>query len=393
MPTVRRDFPMLAPHLADAEVEQNKTRLVHRLTLDARAQASLEQLVREHAASMGGRLSSALMVVDHHTGEVIAHVGSPGYLDDGRFGAVDMTDAVRSPGSTLKPLIYGLAFEAGLAHPETLIEDQPARFGLYVPKNFDQSWHGTITIRTALAQSLNIPAVKVLEALGPAKLHGRLQQVGITPVLPKGTEPSLAIALGGLGLKLSDLAALYAGLARGGEPIALSYRRGAPEAKAPVGSTRLLSPVAAWYVTDILRHAPAPANARAGQIAYKTGTSYGFRDAWAVGYDGRHTIAVWVGRPDGAATPGLAGRVAAAPILFDAFARLSTRRAPLPSAPTGALLTSGSDLPPPLKRFRSGDEQAASGPLPGADGADRLPAGSFGDRGRRWRNRHRCRKS
>jgi penicillin-binding protein 1C len=361
MPTVRRDFPMLAPHLADAEVEQNKTRLVHRLTLDAPAQASLEQLVREHAASMGGRLSSALMVIDHHTGEVIAHVGSPGYLDDGRFGAVDMTDAIRSPGSTLKPLIYGLAFEAGLAHPETLIEDQPARFGLYVPKNFDQSWHGTITIRTALAQSLNIPAVKVLEALGPAKLHGRLQQVGITPVLPKGTEPSLAIALGGLGLKLSDLAALYAGLARGGEPIALSYRRGGPEAKAPVSSTRLLSPVAAWYVTDILRHAPAPANAKPGQIAYKTGTSYGFRDAWAVGYDGRHTIAVWVGRPDGAATPGLAGRVAAAPILFDAFARLTTRRAPLPSAPTGTLLTSGGDLPPPLKRFRSGTEQAASG--------------------------------
>jgi penicillin-binding protein 1C len=353
MPSVRREFPMLAPHLADAEVEQNKARLVHRLTLDAQVQMNLEQLVREHAAGMGGRLSSALLVVDHQTGEVIAHVGSPGYLDDGRFGAVDMTEAVRSPGSTLKPLIYGLAFEAGLAHPETLIEDGPARFGLYVPKNFDQSWHGTVTIRMALAQSLNIPAVKVLDAVGPAKLHGRLQQVGLTPVLPKGAEPNLALALGGLGLKLSDLAALYAGLARGGEPVTITHRRGAAEPKAPVGSARLLSPVAAWYVTDILRHAPAPANAKPGQIAYKTGTSYGFRDAWAVGYDGRHTIAVWVGRPDGAATPGLAGRVAAAPILFDAFARLSTRRAPLPSAPTGALIASGSDLPPPLKRFRS----------------------------------------
>jgi penicillin-binding protein 1C len=361
MPSVRREFPMLAPHLADAEVEQNKTRLVHRLTLDAQVQMNLEQLVREHAAGMGGRLSSALLVVDHQTGEVIAHVGSPGYLDDGRFGAVDMTDAVRSPGSTLKPLIYGLAFEAGLAHPETLIEDGPARFGFYVPKNFDQSWHGTVTIRMALAQSLNIPAVKVLDAVGPAKLHGRLQQVGLMPVLPKGAEPNLALALGGLGLKLSDLAALYAGLARGGEPVAITHRRGATEPKAPVSIARLLSPVAAWYVTDILRHAPAPANAKPGQIAYKTGTSYGFRDAWAVGYDGRHTIAVWVGRPDGAATPGLAGRVAAAPILFDAFARLSTRRAPLPSAPTGALIASGSDLPPPLKRFRSGvvDESAS----------------------------------
>src|SRR5262249_45452180 len=146
-----------------------------------------------------------------------AHVGSPGYLDEDRRGAVDMTGAVRSPGSTLKPLIYGLAFEAGLAHPDTLIEDRPTRFGAYVPKNFDQDWHGMVPLRMDVAQSLNMPAVKVLVVLGPQKLLGRLAQAGITPVLPKGAEPSLAIALGGLGLKLSDLALLYAGLARGGE--------------------------------------------------------------------------------------------------------------------------------------------------------------------------------
>ena len=323
MPTARREFPMLAPHLADAEVEQNKTRLVHRLTIDAAAQASLEQLAREHAARSAAACPPPLIAVDHRTGEVIAHVGSPGYLDEDRFGAVDMTSAVRSPGSTLKPIIYGLAFEAGLAHPETLIEDRPTRFGVYVPKNFDQDWHGTVTIRMALAQSLNIPAVKVLEALGPRQAVRPPAQAGVTPVLPKGAEPSLAIALGGLGLKLSDLATLYAGLARGGEPVALQYRRDGAEPKAGRASQRLLSPVAAWYVSDILRNAPAPANAKPGQLAYKTGTSYGFRDAWAVGYDGRHTIAVWVGRPDGAATPGLAGRTAAAPLLFDAFARLS----------------------------------------------------------------------
>jgi len=359
MPTARREFPMLAPHLADAEIERDKTRSVHRLTLDRAAQAKLEQLTREHTAGLGGRLSAALIALDHRTGEVVAHVGSPGYLDGDRFGAVDMTMAVRSPGSTLKPFIYGLAFEAGLAHPETLIEDRPARFGAYVPKNFDQDWHGTVTIRMALAQSLNIPAVKVLDALGPPRLFGRLAQVGVTPVLPKGAEPTLAIALGGLGLRLADLASLYAGLARGGEPVALVYRRDADRSQGevkPPATARLLSPVAAWYITDILRNAPAPANAKPGEIAYKTGTSYGFRDAWAVGYDGRHTIAVWVGRPDGAATPGLAGRTAAAPLLFDAFARLSARRAPLPSAPSGALTASGPDLPPPLKRFREGME-------------------------------------
>ena len=366
MPTARREFPMLAPHLADAEVERNKTRLVHRLTIDASAQGSLEQLTREHGTSLGGRLSAALIAVDHKTGEVIAHVGSPGYLDEGRFGAVDMTSAVRSPGSTLKPLIYGLAFEAGLAHPETLIEDRPTRFGVYVPKNFNSDWHGTVTVRMALAQSLNIPAVKVLDALGAQKLFGRLSQVGIAPVLPKGAEPSLAIALGGLGMKLSDLATLYAGLARGGEPVALQYRRDGAERKPAepkpaASSARLLSPVAAWYVSDILRNAPAPANAKPGQIAYKTGTSYGFRDAWAVGYDGRHTVAVWVGRPDGAATPGLAGRTAAAPLLFDAFARLSRSRTPLAPAPPGALVAAGTDLPPPLKRFRETKEESTPG--------------------------------
>ena len=358
VPASRREFPLLAAHLADAEVHQDKARLVHSLTLEATAQANLERLVQEHVDAQPGRLSAALIAVEHTTGEVIAQVGSPGYLDAGRFGALDMTNALRSPGSTLKPLIYGLAFEAGLAHPETLIEDRPARFGAYVPKNFDQDWHGTVSVRMALAQSLNIPAIKVLDALGPGKLYGRLQQVGATPVLPKGAEPTLAIALGGLGLRLSDLAMLYTGFARGGEQVPLRWRREAPAPQADAPPPRLLSPVAAFYVTDILRHAPAPANARPGQIAYKTGTSYGFRDAWAVGYDGRHTIAVWVGRPDGTATPGLAGRIAAAPLLFDAFARLSPRRAPLPSAPPGALRLAGGELPPPLQRFRGAEDLA-----------------------------------
>jgi penicillin-binding protein 1C len=361
MPVARREFPFLAPHLADAEVERDKARIVHRLTIDAPLQARLERLVREHANALGARLSAALIAVDHKSGEVVAHVGSPGYLDESRFGAVDMTSALRSPGSTLKPFVYGLAFEAGLAHPETLIEDRPSRFGLYVPKNFDADWHGTVTIRMALAQSLNVPAVKVLEAVGPTKLAARLTQVGVEPVLPTGAEPSLAMALGGLGLKLSDLATLYVGLALGGEPVALKYRREPAATKPPPSSPRLLSPAAAWYVSDILRNAPPSANAKPGQLAYKTGTSYGFRDAWAVGYDGRHTVAVWVGRPDGAATPGLAGRSAAAPLLFDAFGRLSRQRTALPPAPSGVLKVAGSDLPPPLKRFRGAGDDGGAG--------------------------------
>jgi penicillin-binding protein 1C len=180
------------------------------------------------------------------------------------------------------------------------------------------------------------------------------------------------MALGGVGLTLHDLATLYASLARGGEAIALRHRRDGstpnaskPRTKAtPVpGAKRVLAPVAAWYITDILKDAPPPLNAKAGRLAYKTGTSYGYRDAWAVGYDGRHTIAVWVGRPDGASTPGLVGRVAAAPILFDAFARVSERRAPLPEAPAGAIRVSGAQLPPPLKRFRETGRTLSQGPF------------------------------
>jgi penicillin-binding protein 1C len=150
-------------------------------------------------------------------------------------------------------------------------------------------------------------------------------------------------------------------MARGGEPVALKYRRDVAAPKGPAVGQRLLSAVAAWYVGDILCGALPPANARPGQICYKTGTSYGFRDAWSVGFDGRHTVAVWVGRPDGASTPGLTGRTSAAPLLFDAFARLSPRRTPLPGAPSGVLRVTSADLPPPLKRFREGavDESAA----------------------------------
>jgi len=362
VPNVRQEFLMLSPHLAESEVARDPQKAVHKLTIDRDVQGAFEQLAREQTALIGQRLSSAILALDHTTGEVIAYVGSAGYLDDTRFGAIDMVKAIRSPGSTLKPLIYGLGFEAGLIHPETLIEDRPARFGSYAPQNFDEEFYGTVTIREALASSLNIPAVKVLNAVSPGRLMDRFRRIRMLTALPPQAAPSLAIALGGIGMRLQDVAALYAGLARGGDPVHIRYRRDEPvRAEAPASgkaerSRRLLSPVASWYVTDILKDAPPPPSSRRGQIAYKTGTSYGFRDAWAVGYDGRHTIAVWVGRPDAAATPGLLGRSAAAPILFDAFQRIAAKRTPLPKPPAGVLRVAGADLPPPLKRFREGPQ-------------------------------------
>ncbi|MGH1419448.1 MAG: penicillin-binding protein 1C [Hyphomicrobiaceae bacterium] len=360
IPTKRLQFPKFTAHLADAEIAQRPNVAHHKLTIDRRIQQSLEQLASLHADRLGQKISTAIVAVDNTTGEVLASVGSAGLLDAGRLGAIDMTNAIRSPGSTLKPLIYGLGFEAGLIHPETFIEDRPVRFGNYAPKNFDKGYHGTVSIRDSLAQSLNIPAVKVLHALGPAKLVARLRKFETAAELPTGIEPSLAVGLGGIGMRLVDLAKIYTGLARNGHVIPLTYRYEDVAKRFVTGAIandnkngRLMSPIAASYITDILKDAPPPPNTRPGQIAYKTGTSYGYRDALAIGYDGRHTIAVWVGRADGSSTPGLLGRTAAAPILFDAFTRVGAKRTPLASPPKAALLVDGRDLPPPLKRFRA----------------------------------------
>lgn len=357
VPRLRKRFPMLAAHLTDSKFQEQPNVAVHRLTIDARLQRDLENLVRAGARRQGQKLSAALIVVDHKTGEVLAHVGSAGYLNASRLGAIDMTKAIRSPGSALKPFIYGQAFDLGIVHPETLIEDRPTRFGVYAPQNFGKDFRGTVSIREALASSLNIPAVKVLEAVGPQRFVAQIQKAGISLRLPGEAKPNLSVALGGLGMSLEDLTMLYVALARGGTPIALSTSLNAatPARAAPTGAVRaILRPESADAITRILRSAPPPPNARGGSIAFKTGTSYGFRDAWAVGYDGRHVIGVWVGRADGTATPDLVGRTAAAPILFDAFWRLSKTRAPFAKPKTRMrmrMVRAPQDLPPPLRRF------------------------------------------
>jgi penicillin-binding protein 1C len=352
VPDGRKPMPMLAPHAADAAVAAAPDRGLHRLTIEATLQRNLEELARERARALGPDISVAILAVDHATGEVRARVASADYFDTRRAGQVDMTSALRSPGSTLKPFIYGLGFEDGLIHPETLVEDRPVRFGSYAPENFDLTFQGTVTVRRALQLSLNVPAVAVLDKVGASRFSARLDQAGGSLVLPQGEVPGLAMGLGGVGVRLSDLVALYAGLARQGTTVPLIERAAAGEEAAT--PRRLLDPAAAWYVGSILIGTPPPENAAGGRIAFKTGTSYGYRDAWAVGFDGKRTIGVWVGRPDGAPVPGLVARVAAAPILFDAFSRTGKLPAPLPPAPKGAVIAATGKLPPPLQRFRPG---------------------------------------
>ncbi len=350
LPTARQLFPLLAAHAAEWAVAEKPAMKDHRLSIDAVWQAALEGLARERIEALGPKLAGAILVVEHATGAVRAHVGGLGLMSRERAGALDLAQAVRSPGSALKPFIYALAFEQGIAHPETMLEDRPNRFGAYAPENFDLGFLGNVTARQALQQSLNLPAIELLAEVGPQRLLSRLTSAGGQLVLPKDGAPGLAIGLGGVGIRLADLARLYGGLARGGQSVALQWREPAGSAQDD-DERRLTDPLAAWYVGDVLRGAPAPANALNGRIAYKTGTSYGYRDAWAIGYDRRHTIAVWVGRPDNASVPGLVARQVAAPVLFDAFARIGMEPDTAPP-PRDAIAGRNASLPAPLRHLR-----------------------------------------
>ena len=352
LPAAMTPFVRLAPHLADAMRRQDPLAPRHDLTLDARLQAQVADLARRAVKGQARGVSAAIVVADHRSGEVLAAAGSPAYAAaDGALGFVDMTRAIRSPGSTLKPFIYGLAFDQGLAHPDTLIDDSPVVIGGYAPQNFDGQFRGELTVREALQLSLNIPPVLLTQELGPARLMASLQQGGADPRVTG--KPGLAIALGGVGLTLNDLVQLYAGLAAGGVARPLVWRQNPPDLRA----RRIMSRAAAWQVGHILASVTPPPGtaAQPGQIAYKTGTSYGHRDAWAIGYDGAHVIGVWLGRPDGTPVPGAFGGELAAPVLFETFGRLKNTPSPMPAPPPETLILSTAALPQPLQRFRPRD--------------------------------------
>jgi len=360
LPVAMAAMPRLAPHLADRLRSELPGARRLSLTVEAGLQARMERLVQAAARRAGDRLSAALIVADHQSGEILASVGSPEYADQGRQGFVDMTQALRSPGSTLKPLIYGLAFDQGLVHPETLIHDGPVDFDGYAPQNFDGVYRGDLRVREALQLSLNIPVVKLTRELGPAQVMAALRRGGAVPQLPGGT-PGLAISLGGVGVSLQDLVQIYAGLAAGGQGLNLRIISGKEKAE----TARMISDVAAWHLGDILRDLAPPTGARAGVLAYKTGTSYGHRDAWAVGWDGRHVIGIWMGRADGTPVPGAFGGDLAAPVLFEAFGLLKPDFETLPPPPAATLIVSAAELPAPLRRFRARDavfEQAGDVP-------------------------------
>ena len=393
MPAVRRPLPDLAPHLAErlARTAPEDGRIA--TTLDAEMQRGVERQLAASLADLPRPVTLAAIVADWRSGAVLARVGSANYFDARRAGAIDMTRALRSPGSALKPFIYGMAFEALQAHPGSLLRDAATRFDDYAPHNFDGSLSGDVTVREALQRSLNLPAVTVLDRLGPVVFTEHFRSAGLRLNLgPGDAAPALPIALGGAGTTLESLVSAYAALAGGGRPIALRERPDAvptDERDAP-----LFGRDSADAVTDILLGVlpPQGSGAQPGRVAFKTGTSFRFRDGWALGFDGARVVGVWMGRADGGSCTCLGASAAA--VLFRLFDLLPPASLPpralsplFAGPPPPALVRLGRDATPTAEAggLRIDFPVADSRLLIDADGATEVKlAASGGTRPYRW---------
>ncbi len=303
-----------------------------RSTLDAGVQLRLEQVLQDRLASLPEHVSIAALVVENDDLSVRGYAGSADFADSRRAAHVDMVRAVRSPGSTLKPFLYAMALDDGLVHSESLLIDAPQNFGGYAPGNFESAFSGPVSVSEALQRSLNVPAVDLLERIGPARFAARLRNAGVKLRMAEGGAPNLSLILGGAGTTLEELVGAYAALAREGVAGVVRLTPDAPRIE-----TRLMSPGAAFIVREILENGgrpDAPFREGASRVAWKTGTSFGFRDAWAVGVTDRYTVGVWVGRPDGTPNPGHFGANTSAPLVRDllaAFGSTTTRPRSVPA--------------------------------------------------------------
>ena len=332
-------YPFAAPHFCDrllARAGAGSGEI--RTSLDADLQLIVENSLRRQLSQLPGRPSGAVIVLDVHTGAVRAWVGSPDYFDVEARGQVDGANAPRSAGSTLKPFAYAQAFDAGYLTPQAVLADVPRLFPDFAPENFDGGYHGLVSARDALILSLNLPALDVEQRVGPDKLLRTLRRLGLS-TLDRGTEEyGLGLVLGNGEVRLIDLVNAYACLARGGlyRPVSTA------DAAAPEAG-RIFSEEAAWLITDILggeERGPDSlghsADVRYPRLAWKTGTSSGFRDAWTIACNPDYAIGVWVGRPDGSASSELVGKRAAAPIVWDVFRRIyPDNRGPWFTRPAG----------------------------------------------------------
>jgi len=311
--------PLAAERLHQAarrEARHGRAATVIRSTLDRDMQATLERMLADRVNQLPRFVSMAALVMDSQTMEVLAYAGSADFNDARRFNHVDMVRGIRSPGSTLKPFLYAMALDEGMVHSESLLADTPQSFSGYDPGNFQASFSGPVSVAEALQRSLNVPAVDLLDRIGPQRFAARLSGGGLRLHLPADAQPNLSIILGGAGTSLEELVGAYRSLAAGGMA---GTPRITPDA--PRQEARMMSAGAAYIIRNILEtggHPDQPfveGDSNGARLAWKTGTSYGFRDAWAIGVSGRYTMGVWIGRPDGTPNPGFFGANIAAPLL------------------------------------------------------------------------------
>lgn len=310
----------LAPLLSRRLLSYSNGQAVVKSTINSDLQHGLQDTLASYMNRLPKQSSAAILVIDNKTSAVKAYIGTADFADTNRFGYVDMVQAIRSPGSTLKPFLYGLAMDDGLIHSHSLLADVPRSWGAYRPSNFSGSFHGPVSAHDALQRSLNMPAVDLLERYGVNRFAAKLQNSGLALSIPQG-EPNLAIILGGAGTSLEQLVQNYSAFANQGKVNTLRFLQ--KELDEPTVTRNLLSPASAWVIQDTLSGISRPdsihtlaSTHKKNTLAWKTGTSYGFRDSWAIGVNERYTLGVWIGRPDGTPMPGHFGRVTAGPLLF-----------------------------------------------------------------------------
>ncbi|WP_157488248.1 penicillin-binding protein 1C [Dyadobacter crusticola] len=320
----RLHAPRHAPHLSLRLKKQFSGQPIIATTVNFQSQKQIEEQVYNfiNRRKLMNIHNAAVLVVNNETLEVEAYVGSADFNNPFDGGQVDGIRAVRSPGSTLKPLLYATAFDKGIITPKSVLNDVPGNFSGYEPENFDQRFNGPVTTEFALANSLNIPAVRVLKEISTPALIGKLRKAGFKTVDRQAKDLGLSLILGGCGVTLEELTRLFAAFANRGELRPLRYVKQSDRVK----GENIVSAEAAFLVTGILTKITRPDlptnfdnTYHLPKIAWKTGTSYGKRDAWSIGYNKRYTVGVWVGNFSGEGVPELSGAKTATPLLFSIF--------------------------------------------------------------------------
>ncbi len=338
LPRSRLRPPFLAPHFCDLAIRADARDMIVATTLDARLHKIALETVRGRMGELRskGIANAAAVILDVKTRDILAMVGTEDFFDDARNGQINGALIARSPGSTLKPFLYAQAFDLGLIAPQSYLLDIPVSFAGYAPKNYDGLFRGRVTADEALSHSLNVPAVRLLDALGQSRFYELLRRGGLTTLSKPAPYYGLSLVLGGCEVTPLSLAALYAALASGGlyAPPRLLLENPAPE------GIRLFSPEACRLTRDILTKVERPdlplswERARGvPAVAWKTGTSFGHRDAWAVGFSPEYVICVWVGNMDGTPVKGISGAVNAGPLLFDLFRAIGVEETGFPDDP------------------------------------------------------------